>query len=154
MSEVTQSSVVSKENYAEVKKMLLSKDEGSVQLGLSIMEQAEYEKSEVFILAMMKETFDEIYGKNGPYTKFKDTYTELYDKVVSRLSDEDTDIANLSHRKIYELAIRNKSREQVEFLLEVFNQELKKLLVQYGFTFLEYLDLSVKPKEEPVYENE
>ena len=147
MTKVTQRSVVSSENYAEVKTMMLSNDEGSRNLALTIMEQSDYKESEIFILCLLKETFSSIYGDHGPYRDFQEKYPVLYNNIHTRLKESATEISTLSFRRVYELATQRGNKEEISFMLQLFKEELFTLLGEYGFTFLDFLDIEIKPKK-------
>lgn len=146
MSKTMERSVVSADNYAEVKNMLLSNDESSTTLALSIMEKAEYSKSEIFILCLLKETFEKVFGRSDQ-KKFEEQYEELFKSVTGSIDKDSENITSLSFRSIYELAVKRAKKEELEFMMDIFKEELITMLKNYGFTFLEYLDITIKPKK-------
>lgn len=146
MAEVQERAVLSADNYAEVVSMLKSNDDASVQMALTIMEQANFEDSQVYILCALKETFDKVF-KNTE--KFEKEYPVLHKSVTEKLLETESQLATLSFKRIFELATARKNKEEVEFMLRIFKDELVRLLTDYGFSFLEYLDIEIKPKNNP-----
>jgi len=143
--EVTAQTVVSAENYVELKSMMLSNDKASKNMALTILEQSEFEKSQVYIMCMLKETFSDVFKNDS--LEFEKEYPQLHKAVAEKLKDEDTEISSLSFRKIYEITQKRKNEEELEFLLNIFKEELISLLVDYGFSFLDYLDITITPKK-------
>jgi len=143
--EVTTQTVVSAENYAELKKMMLSNDDASKNMGMTILEQSEFDSSQIFILCMLKETFSEVFKNDSG--KFESQFPVLHKKVSDLLKDEGTEISTLSFRKVYEVAQKRNNENEISFLLNVFKDELITLLLDYGFSFLEYLDITITPKK-------
>ena len=140
--EVTEQSVVSQENYEEIKNMLTSNDAGSKKVALTILEQSDYNKSEIYILCMLKEV-ESVFSE----LSFEEEYKQLSNKITKRLESEGTDISQLSFRKLYEIAIARDKPEELEFMLNTCKEELIKFLKEFGFTFLDYLEISFKQKE-------
>ena len=145
METVTTQTVVSPDNYAELKNMMLSNDDASKKMALTILEQSNFETSQVYILCLLKETFSDLF-KNDT-SKLESEYPELHKGLTEALKDDDTEISTLSFRKIYELAATRKTEAEMNFLLEIFKEELIGLLKDYGFSFLEYLDITITPKK-------
>jgi hypothetical protein len=143
--EVTERTVVSIENYDELKNMLLSNDEASQKMALTILEQSNFESSQVYILCLLKETFSEVFKNDA--SKLEKDYENLHKSLADILKEDDTEISTLSFRKIYELSVDRKIEEEMTFLLDIFKEELVTLLKDYGFSFLEYLDIIIKPKQ-------
>jgi hypothetical protein len=145
MNDLIKQAVVSSDNYTELKTMMISNDVLSVNLALTILEQSDFEKSQIYILCLLKETSKEDFFNNS--SKFKKECPLLHEKVTEKLLDHDTNIASLSFRKIYEIAVSRKKKLELSFMLNVFKKELMSLLGDYGFTFLEYIDIELKPKK-------
>ena len=142
MSELTTQSIVSSDNYMEIKNMLISNDDGSRNVALNILEQSDFEKSKLYVLCILKESYDKI-GQD-----FKsESYRTLFDNVKETLKDSATDISSLTFRKIYEIAVERDNKDEIAFMLSIFKDELLGLLKDYGFSFLEYLDIEIKPKK-------
>ncbi|MHA2403482.1 MAG: hypothetical protein ACXADH_10870, partial [Candidatus Kariarchaeaceae archaeon] len=57
-----------------------------------------------------------------------------------------TDEITLSFRKIYEAAVKRDKKAELLFLINLFSDKLKDVLIEYGFNFMEYFDIVVKPK--------
>ena len=76
--------------------------------------------------------------------------TILYNKIESYCKNKSITDLKISFRNIYERAVERSvdkdNKNEIEFLLNIFKNELLKLLTQYGFTFLEYLDIEIKQK--------
>jgi hypothetical protein len=145
MEAVTTQSIVSPDNYAELKNMMLSNDDASKKMALTILEQSNFETSQVYILCLFKETFSDVF-KNDT-SRLENEYPELHKRLIAALKDGDTEISTLSFRKIYELSASRKVEAEMEFLLNIFKDELINLLTDYGFSFLEYLDIRITPKK-------
>ena len=142
MNEVMTQSIVSSDNYIEIKNMLKSNDNGSKNVALSILEQSDFEKSKLYILCALKETYPNV------KEDFKsEMYRTLFDNVNTTLKDSATDISSLTFRKIYEIAVERDNKDEIAFMLSIFKDELLGLLKDYGFSFLEYLDIEIKPKK-------
>jgi len=144
MAEITERSIVSPDNYAELIMMLKSNDEASSNMALTIMEQSDFDKSTVYILCILKETYKEVF--EGNKARFEEIYPELHRNVTHKLSEEATNVATLSFRKVYEIAVARDIKEELEFMINAFSEELKKHLLDYGFDFLHYFDIKVIPK--------
>lgn len=147
MSQVSERSVVSADNYHELKNMILSNDEASKTLALAILEQSDYEASEIYILCLMKETQKSLFNSGKT---FKDDFPDLYNRVADRLLEEATEISTLSFRKVYEIGVKRNKQDEIAFLVNIFSEEVKNLLKDYGFSFLDYFDLKLTPKENGV----
>jgi len=146
MSEVTERSVVSCDNYAEIKNMLLSNDEGAKNVALTIMEQSDYKQSEIYILCLLKEAYSDVFGTHGA-TKFEESCPDLYQNIVNSISDKGEDnISTLSFKVCFDIAMARNNKTEIDFMLGLFTTELTALLKEYGFEFLEYVDVFVKPK--------
>lgn len=146
MSEVTERSVISAENYDELKTMIQSNDDASKNLALTIMEQSDYDKSEIYILCLLKESQEILFKRDK---SFKEVFPDLYDRVSNRLLEEATEISTLSFRKVYEIAVKRNNQEELRFLLNIFSNEVKSILIDYGFNFLDYFDVQLVPKSNP-----
>lgn len=140
-------SILNKDNYNSVYEMIASKDEGSRVVGFSVLENVNYEKSEIFLLCMLKQlTESQNYHIN--MNTVKNEASQLYHKIHSKCKD----LPNwkLSYKYIYEIAVKRtadtNNKHEIEFLLNLFKNELLDLLTQYGFSFLEHLDIEIKQK--------
>lgn len=139
-------SLLDQDNYNSVYEMITSKDEGSKVVGFSVLESVNYEKSEIFLLCMLKQL-----NENGVnlYNIKKDAPT-LHAKIEEYCSIKGITDTTISFRNIYERAVErtkaSDNKNEIEFLLNLFKTELLDLLTQYGFTFLEYLDIEIKQK--------
>ena len=117
MSEVTERSVVSSDNYAELINMLKSNDEASQNLALTIMEQSDFDKSKIYLFCLLKETYKEVFGNDSK--RFEEIYPELHRNVSHSLAEEATNISTLSFRKVYEIAVARNNKEELSFMLNV-----------------------------------
>jgi len=143
--EVTTQTVISAANYVELKNMMLSNDDASKNMAMTILEQSEFDSSQVYIMCMLKETFNEVFKNDS--SKLEEDFPELHLKVTELLKEKDTEISTLSFKKVYEVAQTRNNKEEINFLLDVFKEELVGLLVDYGFSFLDYLDITITPKK-------
>lgn len=141
--EVNEQSVVTQDNYEEIKKMLLSNDDASKNLALTILEQSDYEKSELYIMCVIKDCFRESFGS---VEKFAEMSPVLSEKIAQKLSEEDVDMAKLSFKEIHRMVMKKGDLEEVEFVMTIFRDELIELLSEMQFEFVEYTDVLVKPK--------
>ena len=139
---VTEKSIVSPSNYAEIKKMLLG-EEADVNLALTILEQSSYEESKVYILCVLKECFKETFGSGS---KFKELAPELADVVIASISTSDADITKLVFKEIYDIAIKRDNKVELEFILDILKDELVALLGEFGYDFINFTDVMIKPK--------
>lgn len=150
-------SIISDENYEEIKHILLAADEGSVTIGMTILEEADFDKSKIFLLCMLKEVLPKIYKTKGPFPKFESEYPVLFDKIVNGeddsygLKQHSVTINQLNLKKIYEIAIDRKNRNEISFLFNLFKDELMKLINGYGLDFLQYVDVVITPKTDIEY---
>ena len=142
--EVTKKSIISSQNYCEIKNMMLSNDDASKKIALTILEQSDFELSQVYVLCILKETFSEAFEYNS--TELEKEYNKLYKKITKVLKGKKETIGTLSFKNIYELSVNRKVEEEMKFLLNIFKEELITLLKDYGFTFLEYLDVNITQK--------
>ena len=129
----TAQSVISKDNYEEISKMLTCNDDASINLALSILEQSNFEESEVY----------KIFGSNT--TRFETSYPDLFTKINTRLRDQATDISTLSFRKIFEITKERGNLEELTFMLNILRDDLVSLLEELGFEFIKDLELQFKP---------
>ena len=139
-------SILNKDNYNSVYNMITSKDEGSTVVGFSVLENVNYEESEIFLLCMLKQLNEHNVNMHTIETEA----TILYNKIESYCENKAIPDLKISFRNIYERAVeRSETKEnksEIEFLLNIFKNELLELLTQYGFTFLEYLNIEIKQK--------
>lgn len=144
--------VITKDNYDELKKMLSSDDKASVNLAMITLEQADYKKSEVFILCLLKECYSEITNtfKNAGNKDVESQFEELFNNIKSNLSAYNTDLVTLSFETIFKITRSRKNQFELEFILEIFSNELKEILKEFSFEFLNYLDLHLVVKDTPI----
>ena len=143
MNKLSEKSVISQENFIELKTMMLSNDEASVNLALTILEQSDYELSEIYIMCMLKDTFKEAFGS---VSSFKEKTPELAEKITKSLDVEDIDVTRLSSKHIYDHAIKRDNQEELEFILELLKNDLLSLLSTMGYEFVNFTDVLIKPK--------
>ena len=143
MSETQDLAVLNSENYKNVLGMLTSKDEGSIQVAYSALEHMDYEKSEVYIFCILKQANEEISNLD---TIVRDKAPKLYEKLQEYSKAQNENILTFSFKKIFMRAQEREREDEVEFLLGLFKNELVTLLTDYGLSFLEYLDIEIKPK--------
>lgn len=141
----TTQSVISKDNYEEISKMLTCNDDASINLALSILEQSNFEESEVYILCLLKSHYNKIFGSNTNTTRFETSYPDLFTKINTRLRDQATDISILSFRKIFEITKERGNVEELTFMLNILRDDLVSLLEEFGFEFIKDLELQFKP---------
>ena len=141
--EVTEQSVVTAENYKNLKQMLVSNDEGSKTLALTILEQSDYDKSEIYIMCILKDCFRTAFGT---VKQFQEVSPILAQKVTDNLKKEDVEVAKLSFKEVYDLAIKRDIQEEIDFILGVFQAELHELFTDMGYVFTQFTDVLVKPK--------
>jgi len=152
--------IINEENYNDIKELLVSADHGSIKVGLSILEEAEYKRSEIYILCLLKEAFQ------LPTFKFSlhelaDDYPILFTKTTRSVdvretwtrSKKDTQAngvtveTSLSYRVLYDLSLERDNPIATKFIINLFKDDLVNFLQNYGFSFLEYLDIEIKPKK-------
>ena len=141
--EVTEQSVVTSNNYKSIKEMLISNDEASQTLALTILEQSDYDKSEVYIMCILKDCFRTAFGT---VKKFEEVSPTLFKKVTNTIKTEDVEIAKLSFKEVYDLAVKRNIEEEINFILKIFKDELIDLFTDMGYQFVHFTDILVKPK--------
>ena len=146
---VTKGTTISGENFAGIKEMIMSDDKKSHVMALSILESSDYASSETYILCVIKEGLENVYGESESTDEFKKEYPKLFKNVTASLTkdgQEVDNIARLSYKNIFTL-VKNHHPEEMEFLLSEISGELRYLLKEYGFSFLDYLDFEVTLKK-------
>jgi hypothetical protein len=143
MSELSNKSVVSKDNYYELKNMMLSDDLASVTLAVTILEQSDYELSEIYIISLIKDTFSKVFKKTDA---FKEQCPELYENVANSVYVDGADLTVLSSKHIYNTALKKGNQEELEFVLNLLTKDLTELLSTMGYGFVDYTDVLIKPK--------
>jgi hypothetical protein len=143
MSKLSKKSVISQENFTELKTMMLSNDEASVNLALTILEQSDYDTSEIYIMCIMKDSFKEAFGT---VTSFKEKTPILAEKITQGLGMDDVDITKLSFKHVYDRAVKRDIQEELEFVLELLKNDLISLLGTMGYDFINFTDVLIKPK--------
>lgn len=139
-------SVINAENFSKIKKLLLSKDEGSKNVGLAIIEQSALNDSPVYSLCLIKETFPEVFH-NGI------TIFDLVDKTpnVSKFLKDNfnnaTSIDDISFQAIFEFAKGRSSKEEAEFMLSLASRDFGKLIEKYNFPFKEFAEVKLVLKD-------
>ena len=136
--------VLNRENYENVLNMLKSNDAGSVQVAYSALENMDFNESEIYIFCILKQANEEVSNLDRTIAE---KAPELYKKLQEYSETTDTNVLTFSFKNIYMRARDRNKNEEVEFLLDLFKNELVTLLQDYGLTFLEYLDIQIKPKE-------
>ena len=143
MSKLSKKSTISTENFAELKTMMLSNDEASVNLALTILEQSDYETSEIYIMCIIKDSFKEAFGT---VSSFKEKTPILAEKITEGLGIDNVDITRLSFKHVYNRAIKREVQEELEFVLELLKNDLVSLLSTMGYDFINFTDVLIKPK--------
>lgn len=143
-------SIISAENYNEVKELLLSVDEASAEIGRTILENVDYDESEIYILCLIRECMKVTFKDN--VRVFATNYPILYEKVKTKASENTYDIGNLSLRKIYEIAMQKKNPKDLAFICNCFEKDLIDILKKYGLSIVDYVTITVTPKEPIVVE--
>lgn len=141
--EVNSQSIVSKDNYDEIKNMLTAPDEASKVLAITILEQSDYKESEVYILTVLKDSFRDAFSSTSEFQK---QAADLSIKVCDSLGEQGADIVTLSYKEIYAIAIKRDKKEEIEFILDCLSVELIKSLEAFGYEFMEFTDVLIKPK--------
>lgn len=135
--------LLNQDNYANVLAMLTSNDSGSIRVGYSVLENVDFEESQIFIFCMLNQVNDKVSG-------FSNTLKEEAPTLLEKLNEYGrtigTDEITLSFRKIYEAAVKRDKKSELLFLINLFSDKLKDVLIEYGFNFMEYFDIVVKPK--------
>lgn len=128
---------LNEENFDGVKQMLTSNDEGSHEVAYTLLNNLDYEDNKVFIFCLFKDLNNENYFPNG--TKMPE--------LTKAIEIDKISIANISFRTIYETAVERNNKNELSFVLNLFKRDLISILQDYGFSFLEYLDIEIKPKK-------
>jgi hypothetical protein len=143
MSELSKKSVISEENFEELKNMMLSNDDASVNLALTILEQSDYAQSEIYIMCMLKDTFSKAFDS---VSSFKDKTPILAQNITDSLDIEDVDITRLSSKHVYERAVKRDVQKELEFVLGLLKVDLVNLLDNMGYDFVNFTEVLIKPK--------
>ena len=141
--------IINEENYNDIKELLVSADHGSIKVGLSILEEAEYKRSEIYTLCLLKEAFQLPTFKftlNDLSNDYPILFTKTTRSIEVRESCKPVETA-LSYRLLYELSLKRNKPKETKFVINLFKEELLTFLKNYGFSFLEHLDVEIKPKK-------
>ena len=127
---------INESNYNKIYNLLNCKDEPSINVGLSILEECDINKSIVYILYLLKQ----MKSSNLGHIRQDD-----YPKLVKHFIDNFNGDFKLSYKQIYDVA-KEKSLEEKTFITNKFGNELKEFLTEYGFNFLTEFDIILKQK--------
>jgi len=114
---------------------------------MTILEQSDFKDSQVFILCLLKETYESLFGSKT--TRLETNYPTLFSNITNILRDSGTDISKLSFRKIFEITKERNKKEELSFMLNILRDDLKALLKEFGFELFEDLEMEFRPKDMP-----
>ena len=136
-------SVIDGSNYGRLKEMLNSNDAGSINVAMNIMEVCDFEKSQVYIICLLKEC-DAINSD----VRYADDFPKLEQKVRDISIIEARSYHQLSFRKILELVkSRGNNPEKVMHFMNIYKDEFVATMTDFGFRLLEELDIEFKLKQ-------
>ena len=144
-NQITEKTIVNEENYNEIRRLLIAEDQGALKVGLTILEYADYKKSELYILCLIKETFA-LPGYKLSLNDLVNTYPALYLHAKESINLNKNEHTKLSYHQLYELSLKRNKPKETKFVIDLFKEELLTFLKNYGFSFLEHLDVEIKPK--------
>lgn len=137
-------SVLSLEKFAQIKKMIQSSDPENQMLALQLLEQYDFVSNGAFILFCKKySSSDNDFWKEHAPT----TYSQIESIKVINVE------RNLTFKDIL-MALNeiNASYTQVKFFLDTFSEYLKNQLTVMGFDFIDNLELNIVLKKHYAYE--
>lgn len=140
---VNEQTVISMDNYKELEKMLTAEDQASSDLALTILEQSDYEESKVFLILLIKDCFQQVFGTVSDFETKTPTLAEKVKKELVKHSE--SDITKMSFKVIYDLAVTRGIQEETEFVLSILRDQLKCLLSDFDYEFVNYTDILIKP---------
>ena len=129
--------IVNDSNYDQIYNLLNCKDAPSINVGLSILEESDINKSIVYILYLLKRMESSNLGQIR-----KDDYPKLVNYFVDNFEGD----FKLSYKQIYNIA-KEKSLKEKTFITNKFGNELRVFLTEYGFDFLTEFDIILKLKK-------
>jgi hypothetical protein len=127
---------INENNYNKIYNLLNCKDEPSINIGLSILEESDINKSIIYILYLLKQM---------EFSNLGHLRQDDYPKLVQHFIDNFDGDFKLSYKQIYDIA-KEKSLEEKTFIANKFGNELKEFLTEYGFNFLTEFDIILKQK--------
>jgi len=129
--------IVNDSNYDQIYNLLNSKDAPSINVGLSILEECDINKSIVYILYLLKQ----MESSNLGHIR-QDDYPKLVKHFIFNFEGD----FKLSYKQIYNIA-KEKSLKEKTFITNKFGNELRVFLTEYGFDFLNEFDIILKLKK-------
>lgn len=138
--EIAVKPTIGPDNYYSVKNMLLSNDEATINVAVSLMETVEYEESELYLLMLLKESFDIVF-KNE--LKLKEKAPELYKNLEQ--SKNVMDMTHISLKEIYNIATTSNNEVAQLFILDAIRDTLVEMLRELKYDFVDFTELYIKP---------
>lgn len=124
-------------DFDSLNKMLMSSDKENATLAMSLLENINFKKNLVLILLLYKKTH------HTPYT-----WLTAAPKVWLKMKSAGvSDTKPLTYKDI--LAIMQEKKvpaDQVELFVQSVNDTLKNDLAQYGYDFIDKIEITLKPK--------
>lgn len=128
--------VINKENYKSVLEMLNSSDEANIKMGISILENVDFNKNLTKILMLKKKC-------NLSISQWQD-YSAKLTKKFKKIGVAEKPML---YKQILKLIIENKqSAEDIQFFLDEFANHVFGTIKNLGFDFIEDIDISIKLK--------
>jgi hypothetical protein len=126
-------------NYHNFWALLKSPDKENSVVALSILNNADFRVSLPYILLLFKDQSKEdrlLWAREAP---------ALFEKLKAMDVIPDS---NLSFKKILDLVSKECSTESVQFVIDEFTVLIRRYLIEWGFTFIEDLDFTLKIKDD------
>jgi hypothetical protein len=118
-------------------KMLNSTDEGNSELAMSLLESVDFKKNLVLILLLYKKS-------TRLYVEWKERAPKLSAKMQRAGLQQG---CPLTYKDILKIMQDKKvAEEQVALFVQAVNNSLQKDLCQYGYDFIEKIQITIKPK--------
>ena len=140
----TQLLKVNEENFDSLKSMMISEDEADRTVALHCLEAADWEKSWVYILCLAK------FAKPDGTDKWtRDIWNENAPKVLEHMDELNLKIETaMNFRTIYQILVEKKcDRDEMAFALNLFKEAFIDIVKDWGFDFLDEIDIEFKPKD-------
>tara|TARA_R110002074_G_scaffold114748_2_gene245312 strand:- start:11481 stop:11882 length:402 start_codon:yes stop_codon:yes gene_type:complete len=127
--------IINEENFYKIKDLLYSKDKPSQKVALSILEECDLKQSRMYVLLLIKNL-----NLSHNIYSIKDDYPNLTSIIYTKNNKL---ICSFSFENLYNIC---KTKEEKDFVLSQFKEELESFLSEYGYSFFKKCDLIIKNK--------
>ncbi len=132
---INEKTIINKDNFNDIKKLLYSEDEPSQKIALSILEESDLKKSRMYVLLLVKNL-----SLSHNIYSIKDDYPNLTSIIYTK---NNRLICSFSFENLYNIC---KTNEEKDFVLEQFKEEIESFLCNYGYSFLKKCEITIKMK--------